>query len=397
MCVFSHYCEIAMNTFIQSSLDACILYYSTGPPKIQPGHTYTIHIRGVNDCGPGEWSQSAVVNFQQDEKEHSDDEESCALDQKLPNSDCHITSQPAMASVTSSVGTISISSKYQPQNPTTPSPQPQMQPGATSSPHNMASPAPVEQTLPYPTKDVPGQTLPQTYPTSAGQKLHYPIQGASAQSVTQAKPVQSLQTLPLSPQTTSLPPVIHPTVDPLPSSPVPGAPKNLRVSTKRTETLIKLRWQPSYIYPEAAVYYELEMLPVISYKVSWKVIAATSKLSAKATNLQPNTVYEFRVRAVSADGTLASPYSETIMGSTKGGGTGTVSRSAYGRLSKVAASGSSLFGSSKLKGTNPSGVGEYVFGSLSRGMRSAGNYRGNKAKVEEAISPQSSDSEDEQY
>ena len=390
-----------MNTFIQSSLDACILYYSTGPPKIQPGHTYTICIRGVNDCGPGEWSQNAVVNFQQDEKEHSDDEESRALAQELPNNDCHVTSQPAMASVTSSVGTISISSKYQPQSSipiTTPSPQPQMQPGATSSPHNMASPAPVEQTLPYPTKDVPEQTLPQTYPTSAGQKLHYPIQGASALSVTQAKPVQCLQTLPLSSQTTSLPPVIHSTVDPLPSSPVPGAPKNLRVSTKRTETLIKLRWQPSYIYPEAAVYYELEMLPVISYKVSWKVIAATSKLSAKATNLQPNTVYEFRVRAVSADGTLASPYSETITGSTKGGGTGIVSRSAYGGLSKVAASGSSLFGSSKLKGTNPSGVGEYVFGSLSRGMRSAGNYLGNKAKVEEeAISPQSSDSEDEQY
>ena len=71
-----------------------------------------------------------------------------------------------------------------------------------------------------------------------------------------------------------------------------------------------------------------------------------------------------------------------------------MSRSAYSGLSKVAASGSSLFGSSKLKDKNPSGVGESVFGRLSRGMSSAGNYLGNKAKVEEEpVSPQSSEDE----
>ena len=163
---------------------------------------------------------------------------------------------------------------------------------------------------------------------------------------------------------------------------------NLRVSTKRTETLIKMRWQPSYIGLEAAVCYELEMHP---RKSPWKVVATTNKLSAKITNLQSNTVYEFRVRAISADG-IPSPYSETITGSTKGGGA--VSRSAYSGLSKVAASGSSLFGYSKLMGKKPSGVGDSVFGSLSQGMRSAGNYLGNKAKVEEEpISPQSSEDE----
>lgn len=94
---------------------------------------------------------------------------------------------------------------------------------------------------------------------------------------------------------------------------------------------------------------------------------------------------------MNAEGT-PSPYSETVTGSTKGGGA--VSRSAYSGLSKVAASGSSLFGSSKLKGKNPSGAGASVFGKLSRGMSSAGNYLGNKAKVEEEpVSPQSSDDE----
>ena len=185
----------------------------------------------------------------------------------------------------------------------------------------------------------------------------------------------------------------------VPGAPVLGAPENVRISTKRTETLIKVRWQPSSIYPEATACYELEMHPMMSFKVLWKVVATTNKLSAKVTHLQPDTSYEFRVRAMNAEGT-SSPYSETVTGSTKaskgagGGGTVAVSRSAYSGLSKLAASGSSLFGSSKLKGRNPSGVGEYVFGGLSRGIKSAGDYLGNKAKVEEEpISPQSSDDE----
>ena len=92
---------------------------------------------------------------------------------------------------------------------------------------------------------------------------------------------------------------------------------------------------------------------------------------------------------MNAEGT-PSPYSETVMGTTKG--VGAVSRSAaYSGLSKVADSGGSLFGSSKLMGKNPSGSRATVFGKLSQGMSSAGNYLGNKAKV--PISPQSSDDE----
>ena len=176
-----------------------------------------------------------------------------------------------------------------------------------------------------------------------------------------------------------------------------GAPINVRVSTKRTETLIKVRWQPSFVHPEAAVYYEVEMRPKKTFLAPspWKVVATCNNFSGKATNLQSNTAYEFRVRAMNAEGT-SSPYSETVMGTTKGGGA--VSRSAYSGLSKMAASGGSLFGSSKLKGKNPSGAGATVFGKLSRGMSSAGNYLGNKLKTkveEEPVSPQSSD--DEQY
>ena len=287
---------------------------------------------------------------------------------------------------------------------------------------HMTPPAPVEQTLPYPTHGAPVQAPP-VPPASVGQTLPYPTNlSVSAQAPVEqtfttyptqhalslhGPPVSTGQTLPypplasltLSPQPTPLPPLqqeqlpypLQPAPAPSPpSAPVSGAPINVRVSTKRTQTLIKLRWQPSFIRPEAAVYYEVEMRPKKTFQIlsSWKVVATCSKFSGKATNLQPNTAYEFRVRAMNAEGT-PSPYSEIVMGTTKGGGA--VSRSAYSGLSKVADSGGSLFGSSKLKGKNPSGARATVFGKLSQGMSSAGNYLGNKAK--EHTSPQSSDDE----
>ena len=287
---------------------------------------------------------------------------------------------------------------------------------------------PAGQSLPYPTQGAAIQKLPQTQATPIGQMSPYPTGSTSmlqalppasaaggqslSVSVNATPPAPVEQTLPypthgapvqalpvLSPQPTPLPPLqqeqlpypLQPAPAPSPpSAPVSGAPINVRVSTKRTQTLIKVRWQPSFVRPEAAVYYEVEMRPKKTFQIlsSWKVVATCSKFSGKATNLQPNTAYEFRVRAMNAEGT-PSPYSETVMGTTKGGDA--VSKSAYSGLSKVADSGGSLFGSSKLKGKNPSGARATVFGKLSQGMSSVGNYLGNKAK--EPVSPQSSDDE----
>ena len=425
--------------------------HPTGPPKIQPGYTYTLCIRGVNDCGPGQWSQSTVVCFQDDEKEHFGDEETSSSAQDMPNNDIASPRQLQVDDVTDSIGGMSVSSKSPSENPasaiTTPSLQAQTYPGVTMS-IPLASPIPVEKTLPCPTQNAMPilTTLTQTQPSLVKPiKPPLPSQDDSLQPVPQStdsplpsapvpvpnallpdtsNSVQADATVtvsgaPIHSTSRSVPeaslpsttvpsaPILNASVSgapnpgtsvPLQSTLVPGAPENLRVSTKRTETLIKVRWQPSSNFPEAAACYELEMHPMMSLKVSWKVVATTNKLSAKITHLQPDTSYEFRVQAMNTEGT-PGPYSETITGSTKaskgtGGGTGAVSRSAYSGLSKLAASGSSLFGSSKLKGKNPSGVGEYVFGGLSRGIKSAGDYLGNKVKVEdEPISPQSSDDE----
>ena len=34
-----------------------------GPPKIKPGHLYTVTVRGINGAGPGEWSNEQVFRF----------------------------------------------------------------------------------------------------------------------------------------------------------------------------------------------------------------------------------------------------------------------------------------------------------------------------------------------
>ena len=131
------------------------------------------------------------------------------------------------------------------------------------------------------------------------------------------------------------------------------------------------------------------MHPKKSSKSPWRVVATSNKCSAKATNLQSNTTYEFRVQALNVVGT-PSPYSEVITASTKVGG---ISKNALSGLSKVASSGGNFLGSSKITRKSYGG-GESVFGKLSRGMTNAGNYLGNKAKVEDdSISPQSSEDE----
>ena len=358
----------------------------------------------MNDSGPGEWSPSTVACFQDDEKDCSGDEETCSSTQELPNNDVASPRQLQVAEVTASIGGMSISSKSPPENPasvvTTPSLQAQTYPGATVS-VPLVSPVPVEQ-LPIPTTLTQHNQMSTQLPVTFQYDSLHPVPQSTDSPLPNAlAPVPNVP-LPNTSNSVQADAIVsvapNPGTSVLPSTLAPRAPENLRISTKRTETLIKLRWQPSSTYSEAAACYELEMHPMMSFKVCWKIVATTHKLSAKVTHLQPDTSYEFRVRAMNAEGT-PGPYSETITGSTKasksaGSGTGAVSRSAYSGLSKLAASGSSLFGSSKLKGKNPSGVGEYVFGGLSRGIKNAGDYLGSKAKVEEEpVSPQSSDDE----
>ena len=77
--------------------------------------------------------------------------------------------------------------------------------------------------------------------------------------------------------------------------PIPGLPRRLRASTKRTSSMIKIRWVPPSINPEAVHRYELQMR---TKKGKWDHIAYSTKTSAKATGLKQDKKYFFRVQAL---------------------------------------------------------------------------------------------------
>ena len=77
--------------------------------------------------------------------------------------------------------------------------------------------------------------------------------------------------------------------------PIPGIPGELRVSTKRTSSMIKVRWVPPSINPEAVHRYELQMR---TKKGKWRNAAYSTKTSAKATGLKQDKKYFFRVQAL---------------------------------------------------------------------------------------------------
>ena len=77
--------------------------------------------------------------------------------------------------------------------------------------------------------------------------------------------------------------------------PIPGLPEKLRVSTKRTSSMIKILWFPPSVNPEAVHRYELQMR---TKKGKWQHITYSTKTSAKATRLKQNKKYFFRVQAL---------------------------------------------------------------------------------------------------
>ena len=94
------------------------------------------------------------------------------------------------------------------------------------------------------------------------------------------------------------------------NEPKPGMPLNFRVSTKRTANMIKLRWsQPDRF----ACRYELQMR---TRRGNWSRVLYSERLSAKATDLNQDTKYYFRVRAVNRSG-YWSNFTEEINAETR--------------------------------------------------------------------------------
>lgn len=94
---------------------------------------------------------------------------------------------------------------------------------------------------------------------------------------------------------------------------VPGPPQRLRVSSKRTPSLIKIRWVEPERSAHAVDHYEMQMR---TKKSGWAQIATSRKLSAEAKNLSADTKYFFRVRAVNGRG-RAGEFSNEIQAETR--------------------------------------------------------------------------------
>ena len=82
---------------------------------------------------------------------------------------------------------------------------------------------------------------------------------------------------------------------------IPGPPQELRISCKRTDTTIKIRWKVPTTNPQAVDKYEVQFQLMSSRQpgAEWEAFVTVqhTKLSATARGLKSDTKYQFRVRA----------------------------------------------------------------------------------------------------
>ena len=85
---------------------------------------------------------------------------------------------------------------------------------------------------------------------------------------------------------------------------IPGPPQGLRVSSKRSDKSIKIRWNIPAVNPQAVAGYEAQILLGKKNSQHWSTFKTTkhSKLSATHNDLKSNTKYKFRVIAFSDKG-----------------------------------------------------------------------------------------------
>eukprot|EP00731_Ephydatia_muelleri_P017233 Em0010g331a len=93
----------------------------------------------------------------------------------------------------------------------------------------------------------------------------------------------------------------------------PGPPQNVRPSSNRGATFLKVRWNPPSTNAEFVTHYRVEYTKEHDPKDLWHLFKETKvpkKLSAVARNLKPDTDYIFRI--LSANGNIDGEYSKTV-------------------------------------------------------------------------------------
>ena len=232
-----------------------------GTPRVTPGHLYTVQICAINGEGPGEWSEGTTFWFKQG-----------------PPSPPH---KPTLSYP--SPTEIALTVKKQSEGAETDCPvtrylveyvdlQDDSNNSWITAEHEVVSDD--EQYIQLLTKLKPGKTN------------YIRIRAVNAVGKTSRPCERQLA------RTTQ---------------PIPGKPQRVRISRYRKATLIKIHWSQPLQHPEAVAMYRVQRVKSGSSKFTtreWQDVTTVGadKLSAKAKDLDINTLYLFRVAAINSDG-----------------------------------------------------------------------------------------------
>ena len=220
-----------------------------GPPRVRAGQTYTIQVRAVNRSGPGEWSLATVIHFK---KGPPSQPSRPSVKQESPTtaiiSVMCLTKEEENGSTSTRciVETRSANSgKWQP------------------NVHNISQCTSLRLRL----ADLEPDTK---------YRLRVRMQNEAGTSI----PSEEVTF-----QTNDL---------------IPGAPLELRVSSRRTASSLKVRWKMPFNNPEAVDKFEVQVRQ--RGDAGQTPCNLTQKLSAKFTQLKSDTKYRFKVRALNKNG-----------------------------------------------------------------------------------------------
>lgn len=222
-----------------------------GPPKVRPGNLYTVRVRCISDAGPGDWSEPTLFRFKSGP----------------PN-------KPAKPTVTVQSPTEVLITVRRP------SPKDENGSGVTR--------CKVEYTQKLGGNDLTWSTLESNIKqrTSPDVKLTVRFLTPDTTYSFRIKMINDCgESIPSDPR------------DVVTTQLIPGPPQNLRISSKRTDKTIKVRWEEPAVNPQSANKYKVQMRKA-KKKYEWTTYTTVYKKSAKVKELKTDTKYQFRVQSI---------------------------------------------------------------------------------------------------
>ena len=260
-----------------------------GGPKVFPGELYTIQVRAVNSHGPSEWSEEVVFRFSKCPPERP---MIPVLKDTTPTRVTVIIELPMEMHVISPVHSCAV--EY-------------------VSVNDVKAQKWQRSTRDIKFNDI-GESVTMTI-ESLRPETKYTFRVIMINENGESQPSDEIST--------STPQLI------------PGVPHDLRFSNKRTDKILKIRWNPPIENPQVVKVYEVQYKRAKSKRDKWTSIdppVNRDKLSAKVEGLKTNTNYVFRVRAINYQG-AKGPFTEDAENETR-----------CGKASRLAAATGAFFG-----------------------------------------------------